>query len=62
VYIGKRARSIGRDRYNESGRYLNEDIKAGGLDFSAHVGNLLDVGFSDLFDAGQLRTMEVWIG
>lgn len=49
----QKARTIG-NRYNgESGRYLNKDIKEGGLDFSDASETCWIFGFSNLFDAGQ---------
>ena len=49
----KKARSIA-DKYNgEDGRYLNEDIKAGGLDFSDTSETCWIFGFSNLFDTSQ---------
>lgn len=49
----KKARRIA-DKYNgEGGRYLNEDIKAGGLDFSDTSETCWIFGFSNLFDASE---------
>lgn len=49
----KKARSIANKYNGEAGRYLNEAIKAGGLDFSDTSETCWIFGFSNLFDASQ---------
>ena len=47
------ARSIGNQYNGEDGRYLNDAIKAGGMDFSDTSESCWIFGFQDIFDVSQ---------
>ena len=47
------ARSIANQYNGESGRYVNDDIKEGGMDFSDTAETCWIFGFQELFDASQ---------